>query len=81
MDDLADDLIPQRSLVCAIVALVIRDCCYRPTSKEGLEALRWLESREALEFCEAWNVDLRKIKRAVSSKGYYDRTKGNPDSL
>lgn len=66
MDNLADTLLPQRSLVCAIIAQAVRDCC-KPNSQEGKEALRWLGSREALEWCEAWEIDLERIRRVVDS--------------
>lgn len=65
-----DDLIPQRLLVCAIIALAVRDC-RNPASRT--EALRWLESREVEEWCEGWEVDLQRIRQVV--------TKTNPDNL
>lgn len=67
MDDLADDLLPQRSLVCAIVAQAVRDC-RKPTTREGLEALRWLHSREAGEWCDAWGLDLGRIRNGLQSR-------------
>lgn len=64
MDDIADNLLPQRSLVCAIISQAVKDC-RQPRSKEGMEAIRWLRSREAKEWCEGWNVDIERIRRCV----------------
>ena len=65
VDDLADDLLPPRCLVCASIFQAVRDCG-KPTSKEGLEAQRWLKSREAEEWCLGWGIDLRKVRKIVA---------------
>lgn len=64
LDDLSDNMLPQRSLVCAIIGQAVRDCC-KPDTRD--EALRWLGSREVEEWCLGWNLDIRKVKEVVSN--------------
>lgn len=66
MEELADEMLPQRSLVCAIIGQAVRDCC-KPETREGLEALRWLGSREVEEWCLAWEIDIQRVKRVINN--------------
>lgn len=66
MDEIANNLYPQRCLVCAIVAQAVRDC-RKPTTREGLEALRWLASREVEEWCLGWGVDIERLQKVVNN--------------
>lgn len=59
-----DDLLPQRSLVCAIIGQAVRDCG-KPDTKD--EAMRWLGSREVEEWCLGWNLDITRVRKVINN--------------
>ena len=65
MSNPADDITAYHKLVHAIVRQTIYD--YRKADERHTEAALFLGSREAREFCEAWNVDLEWVRKRLET--------------
>lgn len=63
MNHQVDDIAPYQELACAIIRQAIYD--YRKKDERHNEAVLFLKSPEAQEFCIAWGVDLGYIGKRL----------------